>query len=52
VDCIKEEVKQHFEKNFSEDWHNRPFFSSMDFNVLNDDDNVVLMELFSKEEVR
>ncbi|GAU47212.1 hypothetical protein TSUD_403530 [Trifolium subterraneum] len=52
VDCIKNEVKQHFEKNFSEEWLNRPFLSGIDFNVLNNEDNSLLLEPFGEEEVR
>ncbi|GAU42680.1 hypothetical protein TSUD_131080 [Trifolium subterraneum] len=51
VDCIKNEVKQHFEKTFSEEWLNRPFLSGVDFNVLNDEDSALFLEPFGEEEV-
>ncbi|MCH81419.1 LINE-1 reverse transcriptase like, partial [Trifolium medium] len=52
VDCIKNEVKQHFEANFKEEWSNRPFLAGMDFKKLNADDNAILLEPFEEEEVR
>ncbi|CAJ2644149.1 unnamed protein product [Trifolium pratense] len=52
VECIKNEVKLHFEKNFVEECVDRPFLSGIGFNSLNDDDNLTLMEPFGEEEVR
>ncbi|PNX59593.1 cysteine-rich receptor-like protein kinase, partial [Trifolium pratense] len=52
VDNIKLEVKNYFARNFTEDWHNRPFVHGIDFNVLSADDNELLMQPFSEEEVR
>ncbi|PNX97198.1 cysteine-rich receptor-like protein kinase, partial [Trifolium pratense] len=52
VDCIKNEVKLHFEQNFIEEWLDRPFLSGIEFNKLNDDDNAILLKPFGEEEVR
>ncbi|PNX80406.1 cysteine-rich receptor-like protein kinase, partial [Trifolium pratense] len=52
VDSIKNEVKEHFSKIFTEEWVNRPFLQGIDFNKLTNDDNDLLLEPFSEEEVR
>ncbi|XP_045831276.1 uncharacterized protein LOC123922622 [Trifolium pratense] len=52
VENIKMEVKNYFVQNFTEDWHHRPFVHGIDFNVLSADDNDVLLQPFSEEDVR
>ncbi|PNX82415.1 cysteine-rich receptor-like protein kinase, partial [Trifolium pratense] len=52
VENIKMEVKNYFVQNFTEDWHHRPFVHGIDFNVLSADDNDLLLQPFSEEDVR
>ncbi|CAJ2637710.1 unnamed protein product [Trifolium pratense] len=49
---IKEEVKDHFFRHFTEEWHSRPFLQGIDFNTLSSEDNSFLLEPFGEEEVR
>ncbi|PNX96940.1 primary amine oxidase [Trifolium pratense] len=53
LDKLNELVSElnNFEKNFSEKWLNKPFLSGIDFNVLTDEDNSLLLESFGKEEL-
>jgi hypothetical protein len=52
VDNIKNEVKDHFSKHFSEEWSNWPFLQGIDFPMLSVDDNTLLLAPFEEEEVR
>ncbi|PNX81845.1 cysteine-rich receptor-like protein kinase [Trifolium pratense] len=52
VENVKLEVKNYFTRNFTEDWHNRPFVNGINFNELSTEDNVLLLQPFSEEEVR
>ncbi|GAU35431.1 hypothetical protein TSUD_375210 [Trifolium subterraneum] len=52
VDNIKSEVKNYFSRNFTEEWHNRPFVHGINFNVLLAEDNDLLLQPFTEEEVR
>ncbi|GAU22344.1 hypothetical protein TSUD_106720 [Trifolium subterraneum] len=49
---IKNEVKDHFSKHFSEEWNSRPFLQGINFNMLSDEDNGLLLEPFTGEEVK
>ncbi|PNX93422.1 cysteine-rich receptor-like protein kinase, partial [Trifolium pratense] len=52
VDDVKSFVKNFFEKNFTEEWSNRPLLDGISFNSLSDTDNHTLLAPFSVEEVR
>jgi hypothetical protein len=52
VDAIKNEVKDHFSKHFSEVWENRPFLHGITFNSLSSEDNELLLSPFDEEEVK
>ncbi|GAU33402.1 hypothetical protein TSUD_20950 [Trifolium subterraneum] len=52
VDNIKMEVKNHFARNFTEEWHHRPFVNGINFNELSTEDNEFLLQPFSEERVR
>ncbi|PNX95639.1 cysteine-rich receptor-like protein kinase, partial [Trifolium pratense] len=49
---IKEEVKDHFSRHFTEEWSSRPFLQGIDFDTLSADDNALLLEPFEEEEVK
>ncbi|GAU51479.1 hypothetical protein TSUD_413680 [Trifolium subterraneum] len=48
---IKEEVRDHYSKQFFEEWSNRPFLQGINFNTLSADDNASLLQPFVEEEV-
>ncbi|XP_045831494.1 uncharacterized protein LOC123922866 [Trifolium pratense] len=52
VDDVKSFVKNFFEKNFTEEWSNRPLLDGVSFNSLSETDNYTLLAPFSVEEVR
>ena len=49
---IKEEVRDHYSKQFFEEWSNKPFLQGINFNTLSADDNISLLQPFVEEEVR
>jgi hypothetical protein len=49
---IKQEAKLHFSCHLAEAWNNRPFIEGINFNTLTAEDNAVLLEPFSEEEIR
>ncbi|CAJ2637409.1 uncharacterized protein LOC123885966 [Trifolium pratense] len=52
VENMKMEAKNYFERNFIEDWHNRPFVHGIDFNELTAEDNDFLPKPFVEDDVR
>jgi hypothetical protein len=52
VSEIKNEAKEHFSKQFLEEWSSRPFLNSLGFNSLSDDDNALLLAPFDEAEVK
>jgi hypothetical protein len=52
VQEIKQEVKDHFSKQFTEEWSNRPFLEGINFSSLSAEDNAFLLEPFLEEEIR
>jgi hypothetical protein len=52
VSKIKNEAKEHFSKQFLEEWSSRPFLNSLGFNSLSEDDNALLLAPFDEAEVK
>lgn len=49
---VKSLVKRHFEKCFEEPLHNRPTLGGINFKQISNEDNILLLRPFSKEEIR